>query len=86
MLFSYILQEISISLYFDLKPTIKKEINNTIKNGTISGPTIPSTSSINNNDFIKKMDTKKPEPIEDIIVDDDGDDWSAVPAFLRRKK
>jgi hypothetical protein len=32
------------------------------------------------------MDTKKPEPIEDIIVDDDGDDWSAVPAFLRRKK
>jgi cell division protein FtsZ len=66
--------------------TIKKEINNTIKNGTISGPTIPSTSSINNNDFIKKMDTKKPEPIEDIIVDDDGDDWSAVPAFLRRKK
>jgi len=51
--------------------TAKKEINNSIKSG-----------NLNNNDFIKKMDKK----IEDIIVEDDTDDWSAVPAFLRRNK
>ena len=34
-----------------------------------------------NNDFIKKTEKK-----EEIIIDDDGDDWSAVPAFLRRNK
>ena len=49
----------------------KKEINNTIKSGTIGS-----------GDFLKKTDKKE----EEIIVDDDGDDWSAVPAFLRRKK
>ena len=58
---------------------IKKEINNSIKNG--------SMSNLNNNEFIKKMDNKKPDVIEDIInAEDDTDDWSAVPAFLRRKK
>ncbi|OGI60049.1 cell division protein FtsZ [Candidatus Nomurabacteria bacterium RIFCSPHIGHO2_01_FULL_37_25] len=51
----------------------KKEINNTIKNGNV------------NVSFINKTD-KKIEPIKDIIIEDDGDDWSAVPAFLRRKK
>jgi cell division protein FtsZ len=56
----------------------KKEINNSIKSG-ISG------SNVGNNDFIKKME-KKSEVVEDIIIDDDNDDWSAVPAFLRRKK
>lgn len=50
----------------------KKEITNTIKTGTI------------NNDFMKKPEKK--DVVEDIIVDDDNDDWSAVPAFLRRKK
>lgn len=35
------------------------------------------------NDFMKKSE-KKAE--EEIIIDDDSDDWSAVPAFLRRKK
>lgn len=34
---------------------------------------------------IKKTE-KKPEVIEEIIIDDDNDDWSAVPAFLRRNK
>ncbi|HWA32395.1 MAG TPA: cell division protein FtsZ [Candidatus Paceibacterota bacterium] len=29
---------------------------------------------------------KKPEPKEEEIIVDDSDDWSAVPAFLRRKK
>ena len=51
----------------------KKEINSSIKNGNT------------NTSFINKID-KKPEPIKDIIIEDDGDDWSAVPAFLRRKK
>lgn len=51
---------------------VKKEINNTIQNGTIA----PKS-----NEFIRK-----PTQAEDIIIDDDGDDWSAVPAFLRRKK
>jgi cell division protein FtsZ len=56
----------------------KKEINNSIKIGNTS-------NNINNNDFIKKMDSNKTE-IKDIIIEDDTDDWSAVPAFLRRKK
>jgi cell division protein FtsZ len=51
----------------------KKEIGGSLKNGHI------------NSDFMKKID-KKPEVIEDIIIEDDSDDWSAVPAFLRRKK
>lgn len=58
--------------------TAKKEINNTIS-------AIKTGSVINNNDFIKKIE-KKENLIEDIIIDDDTDDWSAVPAFLRRKK
>ena len=60
----------------------KKEINNSISNAKGSN----SGSNINNNDFIKKMDSKKAEPVKDIIIEDDTDDWSAVPAFLRRKK
>ncbi|MDE2399758.1 MAG: cell division protein FtsZ [Patescibacteria group bacterium] len=49
---------------------IKKEVNNTIQ-----ATTKP------NNDFVRKTNVQ-----EDIIIDDDADDWSAVPAFLRRKK
>jgi cell division protein FtsZ len=52
---------------------IKKEINNSIQNGHLK-----------DNDFIKKIEKK--EPKEEIIIEDDGDDWSAVPAFLRRNK
>jgi cell division protein FtsZ len=52
---------------------IKKEIHNTIDRNIGSS-----------NDFLKKME-KKPEP-EEIVIEDDADDWSAVPAFLRRKK
>ncbi len=51
---------------------IKRGIHNTIQGGTIS-----------NNDFIKKIEKKE---IKEEIIEDDGDDWSAVPAFLRRKK
>ncbi|KKP73013.1 MAG: hypothetical protein UR70_C0001G0001, partial [Candidatus Nomurabacteria bacterium GW2011_GWB1_35_20] len=29
---------------------------------------------------------EKKDTAEEIIVDDDTEDWSAVPAFLRRKK
>ena len=51
----------------------KKEISNSIKSGNMSS-----------GDFLKKIDKKT--DVEDIIVEDDADDWSAVPAFLRRKK
>ncbi|HLP86644.1 MAG TPA: cell division protein FtsZ [Candidatus Paceibacterota bacterium] len=37
----------------------------------------------NNNDYIKKADKEK---VEDDLFIDDTDDWSTVPAFLRRKK
>ncbi len=58
----------------------KKEINNSINN--------TKSASLSNNDFIKKgeKDNKRTDEIKDIIIDDDTDDWSAVPAFLRRKK
>ncbi len=62
---------------------VKKEVSSVINS---TKGTNTNASSANNNDFIKKTDTKKSEPIADIIVDDDTDDWSAVPAFLRRKK
>ena len=67
---------------------VKKEIHNNLNNilgsnnqNTISTPPL----SLNNNDFIKKIE-RKTEPVEEIIIEDDGDDWSAVPAFLRRNK
>lgn len=69
--------------------TVKKEVSSSIKNGSINNTVTPnpsSTSNLNNNDFLKKMDKKNTTQVEDIIIDDDGDDWSAVPAFLRRKK
>ena len=60
------------SLLKDENPAqIKKDINATISN------------AMGSNDFIKKGDTK---PAKEIIIEDDSDDWSAVPAFLRRKK
>lgn len=54
---------------------IKKEIHNTIQTG----------SNMGNSDFIKKTE-RKPDTAEEIIIDDDTSDWSAVPAFLRRNK
>ncbi|MFA5840802.1 MAG: cell division protein FtsZ [Candidatus Paceibacterota bacterium] len=59
---------------------VKKEIHNSIQNN-MQG--VNSNNNLSNNDFIKKIEKK--EVIEDII-EDDGDDWSAVPAFLRRTK
>ena len=59
------------NFYKDENPVvIKKEIHNSLQNG-----------NLNNNDFIKKIEKK-----EEMIIEDDGDDWSAVPAFLRRNK
>lgn len=58
--------------------TVKKEIHNSIQSGAMGSV---GMNSISNNDFIKK-----PEPKKEEIIEDDGDDWSAVPAFLRRKK
>ncbi len=63
-------------------PAIKKEVREAIQNGNLISP---ATSNIANNDFLKKLE-RKSEPVEEIIIDDDTDDWSAVPAFLRRKK
>ncbi len=51
---------------------IKKEIHNSIQNGNANG-----------GDFFKKVEKKE---VKEEIIEDDGDDWSAVPAFLRRKK
>lgn len=59
-------------------PIVKKEIHNSIQNNL-------NTNNNINNDYLKRVE-KKPEVIEDIIIDDDTDDWSAVPAFLRRNK
>ena len=42
-------------------------------------------NSIQNNEFGKKNDRKEKE-VEEIIIEDDTDDWSGVPAFLRRNK
>ncbi|MEI7709763.1 MAG: cell division protein FtsZ, partial [bacterium] len=71
-------------------PMVKKEVDATINMVKNTPPASTPVSNMNNmatNDFIKKVETaKKPEPIKDIIIDDDTDDWSAVPAFLRRKK
>lgn len=54
---------------------IKKEINNVIQSSPTPNPNLDT--------FIKRSEKKL--EVEDII-EDDGDDWSAVPAFLRRKK
>ncbi|MFA6353499.1 MAG: cell division protein FtsZ [Candidatus Paceibacterota bacterium] len=59
---------------------IKKEINNSIQNNMQNGR---QNGSVGNNDFIKKMEKKE---VKEEIIEDDGDDWSAVPAFLRRNK
>ena len=59
------------TLLKDETPTmIKKEIHNSLQNGNLNS----------SNDFIKKIEKKEE------IIEDDGDDWSAVPAFLRRNK
>ncbi|MDE2031210.1 MAG: cell division protein FtsZ [Patescibacteria group bacterium] len=39
----------------------------------------------NSTDYVKKSDTKEKEKENDLFIDDT-DDWSTVPAFLRRKK
>ncbi|MBP9839995.1 MAG: cell division protein FtsZ [Candidatus Pacebacteria bacterium] len=63
------------------KEVVKKEIHNTIHtNLNTPTPTMPQ-------DFIKKVERKpEPKPTEEIIIDDEGEDWSVVPAFLRRNK
>ena len=68
----------------EIERVVKKEIQNNHINGNGT-----KTLNVNNNDYIKKIEKteKKPEVIEEIIIDDaDNDDWSAIPAFLRRNK
>jgi cell division protein FtsZ len=60
----------------DNGPVIKKEIYNNTSNVTVN-------SAPSNNDFLKKIERA---PIEEIVIEDEGEDWSAVPAFLRRNK
>lgn len=54
-----------------------------------NGETAPKPVKKKENDIPEKISRKKREEegkvIEEIDVDDDTDDWSAVPAFLRRK-
>ncbi len=64
-------------------PQIKKEINTIISNNTSNNTT--ASTPLPSTDYMVKRVEKKPEP-EEIIIDDEADDWSAVPAFLRRKK
>ncbi len=59
---------------------VKKEIHNSIMNN--NAPSVSPTQSTV--DFVKR--TERKEVPEEIIIDDDNDDWSAVPAFLRRNK
>ena len=76
----------SQTLVKDEKPeVVKKEIHNTLlnMNSGNNNPTVNNTNNANI-DLLKKVE-KKPEIVEDIIIDD-ADDWSAVPAFLRRNK
>lgn len=54
---------------------VKESVMSTIKSNRIESP---------KNDYIKKLEVKEKE--EDIFNDEDSDDWSAVPAFLRRNK
>jgi len=61
------------SLKGENSQVIKKEIHNNLQG-----------LNVNNTDFNKKIE-KKNEIIEEIIIDDT-EDWSAVPAFLRRNK
>ena len=60
---------------------VKKEIYNGFQNLNTN-----NTTSNPNLDFMKKVEKKPEVDIEEIIIEDDTDDWSAVPAFLRRNK
>ena len=75
------------TLVKDEKPeVVKKEIHNTLQslNNNKNDSVITNNTNASNIDLLKKVE-KKPEIVEDIIIDD-ADDWSAVPAFLRRNK
>jgi len=55
----------------------EQPVKEEVKNGKESKDT--------SNEYIKKVE-KKEEKVEDELFIDDTDDWSTVPAFLRRKK
>lgn len=63
----------------------KKEIHNSIQNPNPQNINTQS-SNISNNEFVKKIEKKPEIIIDEIIIEEDSDDWSAVPAFLRRNK
>jgi len=87
-LFSGTPQAIQPKMIKDETPaTIKKEIHNIIDINTTTRNSDNSSKplSLNSEDFISKTE-RKSEPVEEIIIDDEADEWSAVPAFLRRNK
>jgi cell division protein FtsZ len=57
-------------------------VNNSSKEEILE--TVKKETDKNNSDYLKK--NNKEEKIEDELFIDDTDDWSTVPAFLRRKK
>ena len=65
---------------------VKEENVQMVKKEVQSSININQGLNVNNvnTEFFKKPE-RKPEP-EEIIIEDDSNDWSAVPAFLRRKK
>lgn len=65
------------------EPPARKEIHNTVSNININTVSASTNTTPIQNDTVKKIE--KPEVAEEIIIDDN-DDWSAVPAFFRRKK
>jgi len=91
-LFANVVQPTPSTMLKDESPVIaKKEIHNSIVNSNpvnninTTNSSVQTPSLNNNSDFLKKVE-RKPEPIEEIIIDDEEDEWSAVPAFLRRNK
>ncbi|MCF7834340.1 MAG: cell division protein FtsZ [Candidatus Pacebacteria bacterium] len=71
------------TLVKDESPAIvKKEIHNSIL-ANQNAPEFPKR--IERQERTEKVIEKKAEP-EEIVIEDDGDDWSAIPAFLRKNK
>ncbi len=72
----------------DMNAPAQKTISSILREDVVI--TTPEKKEIHNslpvNEYVKKIE-KKPEVVETVVEDDDDlSDWSAVPAFLRRKK
>ncbi len=65
------------------RPTEKKEVPPVVSASPTPATVTPNINGINNTNT---NTTTKATVIEEIIIDDETDDWSAVPAFFRRNK